>query len=303
MSDRFTELEILVAIVEAGSISAAAERLNLAKSVVSRRLADLERRLGTRLIHRTTRRLSLTDAGRLFNQRARTILDDLAEAEQSVAADQANLSGRLRVAAPLSFGLRHLSPLVNELLARHPQLSLELDLNDREVNLIEEGVDLAVRIGQLEDSSLVARRLAPIRRILVASPAYLAEHGHPQIPEELNQHQGLTYANISKRSQWHLRDAQDRDHYPEPATRLRCNNGELLLEAAIAGMGVALQPTFITHQALAVGQLERLLPDCQGEQAGLFVVYPPGRLITRRARVFTELLVERFGDHPYWDEG
>ena len=200
--DRFADIEALVAVIEAGTFSAAGERLGVAKSVISRRVSQLEQRLGSRLLHRTTRRLTLTDAGRNFYQRAVQILADLEDAEQGVTAEVTDLRGALKLAAPLSFGLAHLSDALTEFLDTYPAIELNLDLNDRSINLVEEGFDLAVRIGELTDSTLIARRIGTSRTVTCASRAYLERFGEPQHPDELQRHVGLQYSNVSYRRQW-----------------------------------------------------------------------------------------------------
>lgn len=299
--DRFADIEAFVAVVETGSFSAAAERLQATKSSVSRRVSGLESRLGVKLLNRTTRRLSLTDGGREFFDRAGRILADLREAEQAISDADCALRGRIRVAAPLSFGLLHLAPAINAFAVAHPEVRIELDLNDREVSLVEEGFDMAVRIGQLADSSLVARRLCRIRRIAVASPDYLARTGTPTRPEDLAGHGGLRYTNLSRQAFWSFRTADGRDLSPDVPDRLAANNGELLTQAAVDGLGITVQPTFIVHHALADGRLRQILAECETPSATMNAVFPPGRYRSRRVRVFADFLAERFGDPPYWD--
>ncbi len=299
--DRFEELQTFVAVVEAGSFSAAADRLNLAKSAVSRRIGDLEGRLGAQLINRTTRRLSLTDAGHRFYERSARLISDMVEAELAVASGQTELRGRIRMAAPLSFGLLHLAPALNEFLAAHPELELDLDLNDRQINLVEEGVDLTLRIGQLSDSSLVARRLAPIRMALCASPAYLEQHGAPHTPQELSSHQGLVYGNVPESQQWSFTAPGGEAVTVKVPTRLRANNGDLLLQAAIDGLGVVATPTFLSYRAVAEGKLLNLLTDYQMTSATAYAVYPSRRHLPQRVRALIDFLAGRFGDRPYWD--
>lgn len=299
--DRFDEMRTFVRVVEAGGISAAAERMAIAKSAVSRRLQELENRLGAQLLLRTTRRISLTDAGRAFYERCLRILDEVEEAELSVSSGQSQVHGTLRVAAPLSFTVRHLTPLIAEFLQRYPGVRLDLDVNDRQINIIEEGVDLTIRIGNLGDSSLIARRLTPIRAVLCASPGYLAEHGEPTSLEALNNHQGLAYGHITEQRQWTLLDKAGNRHIVRPTVRLRANNGDLLLDAAVAGLGVAVIPTFIGHRKLADGHLKQLLPDYEPEQSAAYALYPSRRHLPRRVRVFIDFLVERLGDTPGWE--
>lgn len=298
---RFNELETFVRVVELGSFSAAADRLKLAKSVVSRRITDLEERLGARLLNRTTRRLSLTDGGQQLYERAVRLLLEIDEAEQALAAGNGALRGRLRVAAPLSFGVRHLAPLVEEFLAAHPGLELDLDFNDRLVNLVEEGFDLALRIGDLADSTLVARRLAPIRLVTLASPDYLRRHGEPRRPEDLAGHQGLAYSNVPGGQAWRFLDPAGRPRAVVVPARLRANNGDVLLQAAIRGLGVVVSPTFIAHEAIAAGHLVPILRAFEAPATAAWAVFPSHRHVPARVRAFIDALAARFGDEPYWD--
>ncbi len=301
--NKFSDLEAFTAVVESGTFSAAGERLGIAKSVVSRRISQLEQRLGSQLLHRTTRRLSLSDAGKNFYQRAIQILSDLNEAEQSVAEETSDLRGLLKLAAPLSFGLTHLSNCIFDFLSEHPAIELNMDLNDRNVNLVEEGFDMAVRIGELEDSTLVARRLGTMRQVTCASPSYLQQHGKPEHPDDLQQHIGLQYNNISYKRQWSYKMAKGKTIIAQPQIRIRANNGEALAAAAIAGMGITKGPTFILGSLIKAGKLLTILDEYQSPPMGIYAVYPPGRLLPRRIQVFSDFLAGRFGDHPYWDKG
>ena len=300
--DRFADIEALVAVIESGTFSAAGERLGLAKSVVSRRVSQLERRLGSRLLHRTTRRLSLTDAGRNFYQRAVQVLADLDEAEQAVSTASTALRGALKVAAPLSFGLAHLSGALTDFLDQHPAIELNLDLNDRNINLVEEGFDLAIRIGELQDSTLVARRLGTSRMVTCASRAYLERHGEPLNPNDLQRHTGLQYSNISYKQHWQFVTRDGNTLQAQPQIRIRANNGEALACAAAAGMGITTGPTFILGRYLKEGKLQRILSDYRRPSIGIFAVTPPGRLLPQRVQLLIEFLSRRFGDQPYWDE-
>lgn len=299
--NKFEEMQTFVGVVETGSLSAAADRMNIAKSAVSRRLAGLETRLGVQLLNRTTRRLSLTDSGRAYYQRCLRILADLEEAEQAVTAAHGELRGTVRLAAPLSFGILHLAPALDGFLAEHPELSLDLDLNDRAVNLLEEGVDLAVRIGRLADSSLVARRLAPVRLRVCASPDYLEAYGEPSHPEDLTAHQGLSYSHLPEGQQWQFRQKDGTWLTVRVPTRLRANNGDVLMQAAIDGLGVAVLPTFLCYRAIEAGQLRPILDDHPMHEAAAYALYPSQRHLPRRVRVLVDHLVARFGDEPYWD--
>lgn len=299
--DRFEEMQTFVRIVESGSLSAAAERLAIAKSAVSRRLADLEERLGVQLLNRTTRRLNLTDIGRQYFQRCQRILVDLDEAEQAVSREHASLCGVIHLAAPLSFGVQHLAPALDAFLLEHPELSLDLDLNDRTVNVMEERVDLAIRIDRLADSSLVARRLAPVKLVTCASPAYLERHGEPGHPEQLSAHAGLSYSNIPEGQLWQFTHRDGRPITVRVPYRMRANNGDVLLRAAIDGLGILSSPTFICHEAIARGQLKPILGDYALREESVYAIYPAQRHLPRRVRALIDFLVQRFGDHPYWD--
>lgn len=301
--DRFEALRTFVTVVESGQISAAAERLGCAKSVVSRRISELEARLGAQLLRRTTRSLSPTGAGRDFHKRVVRLLTELEEAEQSLSSGQASLSGRLRLAAPLSFGLLHMVPALNAFLAEHPDLVLDLDLNDRRTDLIDEGVDLALRIGRLDDSSLVARRVAPIRMLLCASPGYLARQGTPETPRDLAAHRGLIYGNVENPNLWRFTDTEGSRHSVRVPIRLQANNGDVLLEAAAAGLGICMTPTFLAYRAVIEGRLLPLLPGFLMEEDAAYLLYPTRRFLPRRVKALIEFLLKRFGTSPYWDQG
>lgn len=298
---RIAEIEAFVRIVETGGVGAAAERLDLAKSVVSRRLKDLEARLGVRLLQRTTRRISLTETGRAYYERCVRILADLDEADQVAAQEHGTLRGRLRIAAPLSFGIMHLGPAVHEFLGANPEIAIDLDLNDRRHDLVDEGFDLAVRIGSLEDSSLIARKLSPVRHVVCASPDYVARHGAPDRPEDLADHQSLRYTNVPDRRIWCWTDEHGREQSVAMPSRLAANNGEMLIEAAEAGLGVIIQPLFLVYRKIEAGRLEVLLPEVRWREIAVYAVWPPGRQLSAKVRAFVDFLAARFGDPPYWE--
>jgi len=299
--NRLLEMEIFVRVVDAGSISGAADRMDIAKSAVSRRLGELEARLGVRLLNRTTRRLALTGSGSAFYARCTEILSDVIDAERSVATAEAELSGVLRIAAPLSFGLAHIGPAINEFMRQHPGVTVDLDFNDRQIDLIEEGFDVSIRIAKLSDSSLVARRLTTIRSIVCASPGYWQEHGRPERPEDLKHHHGLRYTNVRQRS-WSWTAADGSKGSVTVPVRLSANNGAYLAQAASAGFGVVRMPVFIVCSRIESGALEPVLTDYHWGDIGAYAVYPPTRHLSYRVRVLIDFLVERFGDEPYWDE-
>jgi DNA-binding transcriptional LysR family regulator len=301
--DRLDSLESFVAVVEAGQFSIAAERLGVGKSVVSRRVSELEAHLGARLLQRTTRRLSLTDAGREFYPRALQLLEDLAEAEQSVSSGQQSLSGRIRLATPLTFGLLHLAPALHSYMEAHPGVILDLDMDDAQVNLIQEGVDLALRIGRLEDSSMIALPLAPIRSVIVASPDYLSRYGEPDTPEALSRHRCLCYSNLPEAQKWRLIDSAGKSSVVNVDARLLANNGDLLLASAAAGLGICLSPSFIAYRAIDEGRLQPILRDYHMPVATAYAVYPSRRFVPARVRALVAFLQQQFGDRPYWDAG
>ncbi len=298
--NQFVEMKVFVKIVEAGAISKAAEQLGLAKSAVSRRLSDLERRLGVQLLNRTTRTSSLTDAGRSFYQRAGLILDELAELDADMSSDTGSLEGVLNIAVPISFGLRHLGSAIDAFSQIHEKLVINLNFSDRQVDLVEEGIDLAIRIADLKDSSLVARKIAPIKLVLCASPDYLAKYGTPQCPQDLAQHVGLYYA-YTPGSNWKLIDKNGRQQTVRLTVKMIANNGDFLQKMAIAGHGLAVLPTFIAAENIRSGKLIPVLCNYRFPPLNAFLVYPQTRHLPRRVRTFIDFLTERFAGEPYWD--
>lgn len=288
--DRLAHMRIFVAVAEAGSVTAAAERMNLAKSAVSRRLAELEGALGVSLIQRTTRRLNLTESGRAYYTRCVAILADVEDAEAEVSQAHRALRGRLKVALPQAFGLLHLAPLIQAFMKQHPDVRLELDFNDRQVDLMQEGFDLAIRIATLEDSSLIARRLAPIPHVVAASPAYLARRGTPHSAADLARHDCLAYSNVRDPDLWRYRGPDGQPGQVRVTVRLAASSGEFLLQAAIADEGLVLLPTFYAHDALRSGQLAEVLGDHRWPEPAAYAVYPPTRHLSARARVFIDFL-------------
>ncbi|HYE00777.1 MAG TPA: LysR family transcriptional regulator [Alphaproteobacteria bacterium] len=298
--DRLTAMAVFVRVADGGSFAAAAAHFGLSRAMVSKYVQALEERLGARLLHRTTRRLSLTEIGADYLQRCREIVAAAAEAEAAAGALQAEPRGRLRINAPVSFGARHLAPALAAYLARHPAVTAELSLNDRVVDLVEEGYDLAVRIGRLADSSLVARRLAPARMAVAAAPDYLARHGAPARPEDLARHACLTYSYAAAGDEWRF-EGPDGPAAVRVAGPFRANNGDAVLAAGLAGLGVLLQPTFIVGEALAAGRLVALLPGWRPAELAIHAVYPSGRHVPPKLRSLVDFLAARFGERPAWD--
>ena len=300
--DRYENMRIFIRVVEAGSISGAAEQLAVAKSAVSRRLKELEEHLKVELFRRTTRRMNLTDTGEAFYQKATRILEDIHEAEMSVSKAHGTLKGRLKVTLPSSFGNLHMSDAISDFLKLHPHIEFEIDFNDRKVDLIQEGFDLAVRIGELQDSTLIARKLAPISIVTCASPMYLQLWGKPTAPEELKTHHCITYTLVENPKAWYYSNAQGEETKVMVNSRLKSSSGEFLMKAAIEGHGVVNEPTFIIYPAIESGQLVTILNDYTSRQLNAYAVYPQTRHLSQRVRVFVDFLVERFAGTPYWDE-
>lgn len=288
-----------VAIAGGGSISEAARRLRLSKSVVSERLAELERGLGANLVHRTTRKLTLTEDGAAFLERAQRIVRDVEEAAAEMTERRGTLSGPLRISAPVTFGRMHLGPAIYPFLARHPRVELSLDLDDRRIDAAAEGYDAVVRHGPILDSRLMAWRLAPSRRLLVASPAYLAQHGTPAGMDELGAHAGIFYINRGA-ADWRFRGPEGAAVVRGRAA-LRVNNGDMMRDAAIAGLGIALLPTFICGPAIRTGQLSVVEIGIAAEPESIYVAHPEGRQPSAKLRAFAQRLREAFGDPPYWE--
>ncbi|MFO1075004.1 MAG: LysR family transcriptional regulator [Geminicoccaceae bacterium] len=298
--DRLQGMAAFVRVVELGSFSAAARELGLSKSAVSKQVAALEQRLGVRLIHRSTRRLALTEAGTVYRDQCARIVEAAEVAEEMAMLQGAEPRGRLKVAAPMSFGFLRLGPILPEFLDRHPGIELELTLNDRYVDLIEEGYDLAVRIGQLADSSLMLRRLATARNVCAASPAYLGRAGLPATPHDLAAHNCLGYGHLRQAQEWSF--VRGAERVPVRAMgNLQANNGDVLRVAACAGLGVVCMPDFILGEDLAAGRLVPLLADWQLPEAPIQAVFPAQRHSFARLRVFLDFLIERLGGRQPWD--
>lgn len=290
----FLALQSFVAVVESGSFSKAAEQLGASTAAISRRVSGLEQQLGLQLLRRTTRRIDLTEAGQQFYGDVVNVFLLLAEAEERVRAGTERVSGLMRVAAPMSFGIQKLAPVLPPFMQRHPDLKVQLLLEDRYTDLVAEGIDVAVRIGTLADSTLVARRLGSVDRIFCAAPAYLDARGVPQKPADLADHDCLQYAQRGPREDWSaILGAPDT---LEIRGNLTANNGEVLKECAIQGMGVALLPAFVVADALADGRLRQLLPDYSPAPFGLYAVRQSSRLIPARVRLFIEYLSEALAD-------
>ena len=300
--DRLDDIGLFLRVLDLGSISAAARSLDLSVAVASQRLQRLEKQLGVRLLHRTTRRLHATPEGAALAERGRMLVEDLETLTTELRRSGADVSGTLRMTASASFGRQYLSPLLPEFLARYPNVRISVDLSDAMKDPVSSGFDLAIRIGALEDSNLVARRIAPNRRVLCASPAYLARHGTPVAPADLAAHECLVLVGSSGRQDtWRMTDHNGREVVVRVSGRFECNFGEVLRDAAVAGLGIALHSTWHVCEDLKSGRLRQVLPHYRLAESGIHALMPQRRLVPLRVRAFVDFLVEKFGDTPPWD--
>ena len=298
--DNLAAMAVFARVVEDRSFTQAASALGRSKSAVSKAVSQLEDRLGARLLNRTTRRLSLTEAGTAYYERAARILAEAAEADETVSALQDEPRGTLRVNAPMSFGQRHLAPAIGAFLKRYPALRLDITLADRFVDLVGEGYDVAIRIAALPDSSLIAAKLAPNRRVVCASPGYFARAGTPLHPHDLVDHNCFGYAYQATGDTWRFL-GPDGPTAVRVTGSLTANNGEILRAAMREGLGLALVPTFSISDELRSGELVAVLPDYLDVETSVYAVYPHSRHLSAKVRAFVDFLRDRFGPEPYWD--
>jgi DNA-binding transcriptional LysR family regulator len=298
--DKLDSLRAFVKVVELGSFSEAGRQLRLSRSAISKYVGELEESLGVQLLNRTTRHASPTEAGQTYFERAMTILADIDAADQAVAQAQSSPRGLLRVNAPMSFGTLQLGPAVADFMASCPELQIQLVLSDDQVDPMQGGFDVTLRIADLESSSLIARKIVAIDRAVCASPDYLKEHGTPKVPEDLRKHALLTYGLLLTGNQWKL-TGKDGDHWIQPSWTLCVNNAEVLRDAAVRGRGIALLPTFIAGDALRTGTLLRVLKSYKAPPLMLYAIYPPTRHLAVKVRLFIDVLVARFAGTPSWD--
>jgi len=298
--DRLDDLALFLRVLDQGSISAAARSLDLSVAVASQRLQRLERGLGVRLLQRTTRRLHPTPEGRLLAEQGRALVEDLDALTTDLRQSACSVAGTLRVTMSAAFGRVYISPLLPEFLARHPKLRLFAHLSDELVDVVGAGYDLAIRIGALHDSSLVARKLAANRRVLCASPDYLRRHGSPRTPADLARHECVL---LSGQDVWRFIDRRGHEHAVRVQGRFETTLGEAVRDAALAGQGIAVHSLWHVHEALAKGRLEAVLPDYALPESGIWAVTPQRRLVPPRVRAFTDFLVEKLGDPPPWERG
>jgi len=292
--DRLTAMQVFVQVVEHGSFAKASERLEISTSACSRQVSDLETHLGARLLNRTTRKLSLTESGQAFYERAVQLLSDLEEAEQLAAQSVQSPRGTLKLTCSLNFGVRHVAPAIAEFLARHTQVKFDVSVSDRIVDLVDEGYDLAIRIGNLGSTNLVARKLGEMRGILCASPDYIARHGAPKTPRDIASHNCLTYTNVAHPEQWLFHDKAGGEQVIRVTGNVRVNNGDMLAELAARGAGLVYEPDFIVGPDIAAGRLKVLLPEYDCIRADIWAVYPSRRHLSAKVRAFVDFLGGRF---------
>jgi DNA-binding transcriptional LysR family regulator len=290
--DRLDAMRVFVRVAELGSFSAVAQQLGLARSVVTRQIAALEGHLGVKLMVRSTRRLALTSAGTAYLEKCRVILNLVEAAEADVAEERLTLRGNIRIGLPLSFGLKRLAPLLLAFSQAHPEVALDMDYTDRQVKLIEEGIDLAIRITRRLDPGDVARRIGSSRMFAVAAPDYLARHGRPQHPSELVHHECLGYTAGGSTQNWQFTVGDQLESFPV-RSRINANNGDVLTEAAAQGLGITLQPDFIIDSFVQTGRVEAILTDFPVAELGIYVMLPSNRQVPHRVRALMDFLAER----------
>jgi DNA-binding transcriptional LysR family regulator len=298
--DTLNGFTVFTKVVETGGFSAAARELNMSKSAVSKHIAKLEEHLGVRLLNRTTRKLSPTEVGTTFYERARRIVQDVEETEQAVSALHSEPRGTLRINAPMSFGYAHVAPALPDFLERYPDIKIDMVLNDRVVDLMDEGFDVAIRIARLPDSTLIARKLAPFCLALCATRQYWETHGIPQSPSDLKDHNCLIYSYLLKQNEW-LFHGPDGDISIKVSGNISANNGDALRAAALKGAGVFLSPTFIVNEDLRSGRLQSVLEQFTKTDLAIYAVYPHNRYLSAKVRAFVDFLGKYFGPGPYWD--
>lgn len=300
--DRFAALRAFVRVVEAKGFAAAAREIGQSRSAVNRLVIGLEETLGAQLLNRSTRKVSPTANGEAFYERARQILGDLEEAERAVREHHDEPVGPMRINAPMSFGIRHLSPAVADFMAEQRRVQIQLVLDDRFIDPVEEGYDIVVRISEPDEmTTMVDHRIVAMKRVLCAAPIYLEKAGTPTSPDDLNRHQCLHYGNLASGNLWRLTSPDGGLTSVDVEGALCSNNGEVLKDAAVRGLGVVLLPTFIVGPELQAGRLVTVLNDFAPPEMILCAIYPPARHLSAKVRIFTDFLYERFGERPYWD--
>ena len=294
--DRLTEMEAFATVVDQGGFTDAAKKMGISKSAVSKHISSLEARLGARLLNRTTRRVSPTEIGLAYYDRARRVLSDAGEADALVASMQSAPAGLLRLSVATDFGVNHLSPILGDFLQQFPDITVNMVLNNRYVELISEGFDMAIRMGDLEDSSLRARKLTETQMRMIAAPSYFEKHGRPTRLDDLNSHKLLHYSNQASGNAWKITAPSGEERQIRSAGWLSVNDGQSLLNACIAGLGIAYLPSFLYANAMEQVQVVDVMPDLPIERTGIYAVYPPGRFTQPKVRAFIDFLVAHFNE-------
>jgi DNA-binding transcriptional LysR family regulator len=299
--DEFAAIPVFVAVVENGGFSAAARTLGVSKSAVSKRINQLESHLGVRLLHRTTRKLSLTEAGERYFEHAAEALHAAGKAEDAVTELQGEPQGKLKISSPMSFGRLHVAPLIPKFLQRYPKLQIDLVMDDRNIDLVAGGFDVAIRSGDMPDSTLIARKLAPLRQVLCASPSYIERYGMPATPSELCERNCILFSYSGDANEWTL-NKDNKSEVVMVSGSYRVNNSEAILEALREGIGIGRLPTFVASPDLKAGKLLRVLESYHIPDHIFYAVFPERQYLPAKVRVFLDFAIEYFGgDHPYWD--
>jgi DNA-binding transcriptional LysR family regulator len=300
--DKLTSMRAFTKVVAHGSFSEAAREMRLSRSAISKYVIDLEAELGAQLLNRTTRSASPTDNGRAYYERCLAILADVEDADRASAQLQSQPRGLLRINAPMSFGTLHLGSAIADFIGLYPDLQVQLVLSDQQIDTVQEGFDLTIRIADVPSSSMIARKLVSAHRVFCAAPSYLKVRGSPKLPDDLRRHDCLSYGYLSTGVQWKL-TGKDGDHWLQIPWKLCSNNAEVLRDAAVKGRGIALLPTFIVGPDLRAGKLRPILSKYRAPELSVCALYPPTRHLAVKVRVFIDFLIERFGNNPYWDKG
>ena len=300
--ESLSDIAVFVRVVDSGSFTAAAGRLDISKSVVSKYVTRLEDQLGARLLNRTTRRLSLTEVGRVFYERSRRGLEDIEDAKQAVSLLQGKPRGTLRVNVPMSFGILHVAPALPEFQRLYPELNVDMNLDDRKVDVIEEGFDVSVRISNLPDSSLIAKRIAPCKHAIVATPTYLAKHGTPHLPDDLRDHKIISYRYQESALEWHFKTPDQKPLSVTVSGSMTMNNSLAIREAVLENVGITRTPTFVVGKDIHEGRLVPLLTKYECFQVQIYVVYPQRKHLSPKVRAFVDFLADRITESPYWDQ-
>ena len=296
------EIRVFVMVVETGSLTQAADRLGIAVSAVSRRLKDLEIRLGAPLIQRTTRRMYLNEVGQVFYERCKSVLDELDAAQQEVLNSGGSLGGVLRLSVPLSFGVAHMSSAIAQFMHAHPDVRIDMDLSDKRVDLVAEGYDIAIRIGVLTDSSLIAKKISSAAMIVCASPSFLENNAPIKTPEDLEGLSALVYSNDKSPNDWRFVGPDGKEGAQRVTQRLSASNGDVLREAAVSGLGVICLPNFLTYEAINAGLLVPVLTGYKWADLDIYAVYPKLTILPKRTRAFLDFIATRYNKDPYWSK-